>query len=58
MFLITIFKKVKETRLNSLKEVLQKMENYQEAIIKLTNMQINKLKLATKNKTGTSLGIN
>ena len=34
------------------------MENYQEAIIKLTNMQINKLKLATKNETGTSLGIN
>ena len=31
------------------------MVNYQEAIVKLTNTQFNKLKYAAKNKTGTIL---
>ena len=31
------------------------MENYQEAIVKLTNTQLNKLKSAAKNKTGAIL---
>ena len=31
------------------------MENYEEARIKLTNTQLNKLKSTAKNKTGTTL---
>ena len=31
------------------------MPNYQEAIVKLTDTQLNKLKSAAKNKTGTTL---
>ena len=34
------------------------MTNYQEARAKLTNTQLNKLKSAAKNKTGTILRIN
>ena len=34
------------------------MANYQEAKVKLTNTQLNKLKSAAKNKTGTILKIN
>ena len=34
------------------------MANYQEARLKLTSAQLNKLKSATKNKTGTLLRIN
>ena len=34
------------------------MANYQEASVKLTNKQLNKLKSATKTKTGTTLRIN
>ena len=34
------------------------MVNYQEAKLKLTNTQLNKLKFAAKNKTGTILRIN
>ena len=34
------------------------MENYQEARVKLTNTQLNKLKYAAKNTTGTILRIN
>ena len=34
------------------------MTNYQEAIVKLTNTQVNKLKSAAKNKGGTILRIN
>ena len=33
------------------------MSNYEEAIVKLTNTQLNKLKSAAKNKTGTILRI-
>ena len=35
-----------------------KMKNYQEAKVKLTNTQLNKLNSAAKNKTGTILRIN
>ena len=38
--------------------VLQKMANYQEARVKLTNTQLNKSKSTTKNKTGTILRLN
>ena len=34
------------------------MANYQEVRVKLTNTQLNKLKSAAKNKTGTILRIN
>ena len=34
------------------------MTNYEEARVKLTNMQLNKLKSATTNKAGTILRIN
>ena len=34
------------------------MENYQEALVKLTNTQLNRLKPAAKNKTGTILRMN
>ena len=34
------------------------MANYQEAIIKLTNTQLNKLKSPAKNKAGTILRLN
>ena len=34
------------------------MANYPEAIVKLTNTQVNKLKLAAKSKTGTILKLN
>ena len=34
------------------------MANYQEAMIKLTNTQLNKLKSAAKNKAGTILRLN
>ena len=33
------------------------MANYQEARVKLTNAQLNQLKSASKNKTGTILNI-
>ena len=34
------------------------MANYQEARVKSTNTQLNKLKSAAKNKTGTKLRVN
>ena len=34
------------------------MANYQEARVKLTNTQLNKLKSAAKNKTGTTIRLN
>ena len=60
MFILTILEKIKETRLKFSQRsitVLQKMENYQEARVKVTNTQLNKLKPAAKNKTGTILRI-
>ena len=38
-------------------EVVQKMTNYQEARVKLTNIQLNKLKSAAKHMTRTTLRI-
>ena len=50
--------KIKENRLKFSQgsvTVLKKMANDQEARVKLTNTQLNKLKPAAKNKTGTTL---
>ena len=61
MFILTILEKIKETRLKFSQgrvTVLWKMANYQEAKVKLTNTQLNKLKSAAKNKTGTILRLN
>ena len=58
MFVLTISKKTKETKLKfSLGSVtvLQKTGNYQDARVKLTYTQLNKLKSAAKNKTGKTL---
>ena len=58
IFVLTIFRKHKKTRLKFSQgsvTVLKKMANYQEVRIKLTNTQLNKLKSAAKNKTGTIL---
>ena len=38
--------------------VLKKMANYREERVELTNTQLNKLKSARKNKTGTILRLN
>ena len=61
MFILTIVQKIKETRLKFSQEnvtILQKMTNYQEARVKLTNKQLSKLKSAAKDKTGTILKYN
>ena len=61
MFILTIFEKIKEKRLKFSQgsvTVLQIMENYQEAIVTLTNTQLSKLKFAAKNKTDVILRIN
>ena len=61
MFILTILEKIKETRLNfSQGSVtgLLKMASYQEARLKLTNTQLNKLKSAAKNNTGPILNVN
>ena len=61
MFNLTILEKIKETRLTFSQgsvTVLQKMANYQEPRVKLTNIQLNKLKSAAKNKTRTILRLN
>ena len=60
MFVITILEKIKETRLKfyqGSKTVLHMMPNYQEARVKLTGTQLNKLKSAAENKTGKILRI-
>ena len=57
MFILTILQKIKEKRLKVSQgsvTVLQKMANYQEARVKLTNTQLNR----NKNKTGTILRLN
>ena len=54
MFVLTIFEKIKETCLKFSQgstTVLQKMARYEEARVKLTNIQLSKLKSAAKNKT-------
>ena len=61
MFDIAILEKIKEMRSKFFPgsaTVLQKMTNCQEARVKLTNTQWNKLKFAAKNKTGTILKLN
>ena len=50
--------KIKETKLKFSQGSVQIMANYQEARVKLTNTQLNKLKSAAKNKTGTILRLN
>ena len=61
MFILTILEKIKETRFKFSQgsvTVLYIMANYQEARVKLTNTQLNKLKSATKIKTQTILKLN
>ena len=61
MFTLSILDKIKETRLKFSQgsvTVVWNMVNYQEARVKLTNTQLNKLKSAAKNKTGTILRSN
>ena len=51
MFILTILEEIKETRLKLSQgsaTVLQKLASYQEARVKLTNIQLNKLKSAAK----------
>ena len=53
-----MFEKIKETCLKFSQgstTVLQKMARYEEARVKLTNIQLSKLKSAAKNKTWTKL---
>ena len=61
MFNLAILEKIKETRRTFSQgsvTVLQKMANYQEPRVKLTNIQLNKLKSAAKNNAGTILRLN
>ena len=57
---LMIFDKINEDRLKFFQgsvTILKNMANYEEARIKLTNTQLNKLKSEAKNKTGTTLRI-
>ena len=50
-FFLTVLEKIKETRLKFSQggvTVIQKMANYQEVRVKLTNTQLHKLKSAAK----------
>ena len=61
MIILTILEKNEKTKLKFSQEsftVLWKMVNYQSAIVKLTNTQLNELKSESKNKTRTILRIN
>ena len=61
MFTLSILDKIKETRLKFSQgsvTVVWNMVNYQEARVKLTNTQLNKLKSAAKNKTETISRLN
>ena len=62
MFVLTILEKIRETRLKfsqGFVTVLQKMVNYKEARVRLTNTQLIKNQnLQQKNKTGTILRLN
>ena len=58
MFFLTILEKSKEARLKVSKVSIMlssKMRNYEESRDKVTNNQLNKLKSAAKNKSGTAL---
>ena len=61
MFVLTILKKIKGTRLTFSQGnviVLREIANCQQAGVKLTSAQLNKLNSAAKNKTGTTLRTN
>ena len=61
MIILTILEKNKKTKLKFSPgsfTVLWKMVNYQSAIVKLTNTQLNKLKSKSKSKTRAILRIN
>ena len=53
MFFLTVWEKIKKARLKFSQgsvTVLEKMENYQEARVKLANTQLNKLESAATKK--------
>ena len=61
MFVLKILEWIKETRLKYSQgsvTLLQKVANYQETRVNLTNTQLNKLNSAGTNKTGTILRLN
>ena len=61
MFVLKILEWIKETRLKYSQgsvTLLQKVANYQETRVNLTNTQLNKLNSAATNKTGTILRLN
>ena len=61
MFVLKILEWIKETRLKYSQgsvTLLQKLANYQETRVNLTNTQLNKLNSAATNKTGTILRLN
>ena len=61
MFVLPILEKIKETTLKFSQgsvTVLQKMVNYQETRVKLTNTQLDKLKSAAKYEARTILRLN
>ena len=61
MFVSTALEKIKQTRLKFSQgsaRVLSKTANYQETRVNLTNIKLNKLKAAAKNKTRTILRLN
>ena len=58
MFVLKILEKIKKKRLKFSQgsvTVLQKMANYQEARVKLTNTRLNKLKSAAENKNNINI---
>ena len=48
MFVLTLLEKFKETRLKFSQRSVIKMVNYEERILKQTNIELSKLKSATK----------
>ena len=60
LFILTILEEIKKRFKFSQGSVtvLEKIANYQETRVKLTNTQLNKLKSAAKNKTRTILRLN
>ena len=61
MFVLKILEWIKETRLKYSQgsvTLLQKVANYQETRVNLTNTQLNKLNSAATYKTGTILRLN
>ena len=58
MFVLTILEKIKLKFSQGSVIVLQKVTNYHEARVKLSNTQLNKLKSTTRYKTGAILRLN